>query len=190
MAKKRVTVLFTLLLSLVLILPCFVGCGNAPKEKDCPEMTTYVDNFIRGPLFSYNPPAEITLSLRKDVIFECHVIGDPFELLRDKTWDKTKDITIESGENLLIQAYSYEDQTYKPYDLSTDGYVTIIAKESDHIVGYSVLLIKVDFPEGSTIEHGWYVSTLKAVEFPQIDGQYQDVSEEYVQRQFKKLIKQ
>ena len=188
MAKKRVTVLLTLLLSLVLILPCFVGCGNAPEEKDCPEMITYDNNFIRGPLFSYNPPAEITLSLRKDVIFECHVIGDQFELLRDKTWDKTKDITIESGESLLIKA-EFSDQTGKPYDLSTDGYVTIIAKEYDHIVGYSVLLIKVDFPEGSTIEHGWYVSTLKAVEFPQVDGQYQDVSEEYVQRQFKKLTK-
>ena len=189
MAKKRVTALLTLLLSLVLILPCLTGCDNAPKEKDCPKMTTYVDNFIRGPLFSHNPPAEITLSLRKDVVFECHVIGDPFELLRDKTWDKTKDITIESGENLFIKANFGKDQTGKPYDLSTDGYVTIIAKESDHIVGYSVLLIKVDFPEGSTIEHGWYVSTLKAVEFPQVDGQYQDVSEEYVQRQFKKLTK-
>ena len=189
MAKKRVTVLLTLLLSLVLILPCFVGCGNAPKEKNCPEMTTYVDNFIRGPAFSYNPPAEITLSLRKDVVFECHVIGDPFELLWDKTWDKTKDITIESGENLLIQAYSYDDQTYKPYDLSADGYVTIIAKESDHIIGYAVLLIKSDSSDPSNT-HGWYVSTLKSVEFPQIDGQYQDVSEEYVQRQLKKLIKQ
>ena len=188
MAKKRVIVTFALLLSMVLILPCFVGCGNVPKEKDCPKMTTYVDNFIRGPLFSYDPPAEITLSLRKDVIFECHVIGDQFELLWDKTWDKTKDITIESGENLFIKANFGKDQTGKPYDLSTDGYVTIIAKESDHIVGYAILLIKSDFSYGSSA-NGWFVSTLKSVEFPQIDGQYQDVSEEYVQRQFKKLTK-
>ena len=189
MAKKRVVAALALLLSMVLILPCFVGCGNAPKEKNCPEMTTYVDNFIRGPLFSYDPPAEITLSLRKDVIFECHVIGDQFELLWDKTWDKTKDITIESGENLFIKANFGKDQTGKPYDLSTDGYVTIIAKESDHIVGYAVLLIKADFAEDETSPNGWYVSTLKAVEFPQIEGQYQDVSEKYVQRQFKKLMK-
>ena len=189
MAKKRVTVLLTLLLSLVLILPCFVGCGNAPEEKDCPEMITYDNNFIRGPAFSYNPPAEITLFLRTDVDFECHVIGDPFELLWDKTWDKTKDITIESGKSLLIKA-EFSDQTGKPYDLSTDGYVTIIAKQSEHIVGYAVLLIKADIFENVHTENGWHISTLKAIEFPQIDGQYQDVSEEYVQRQFKKLIKQ
>ena len=189
MAKKRVTILLALLLSLVLILPCFVGCGNVPQEKDCPKMTTYVNNFIRGPFFSYDPAAKITLSLRKDVVFECHVIGDQFELLWDKTWDKTKDITIESGENLFIKANFGKDQTGKPYDLSADGYVTIIAKESDHIVGYAVLLIKSDSSDPSHTL-GWYVSTLKSVDFPQVDGQYQDVSEEYVQRQFKKLIKQ
>ncbi len=186
---KRVTVLLTLLLSLVLILPCFVGCGNAPQEKDCPKMTTYVNNFIRGPFFSYDPAAKITLSLRKDVVFECHVIGDQFELLWDKTWDKTKDITIESGENLFIKANFGKDQTGKPYDLSADGYVTIIAKESDQIVGYAVLLIKPYSEENSDTVLGWQVSTLKSVEFPKIGGQYQDVSEEYVQRQFKKLTK-
>ena len=188
MTKKRVVAALTLLLSMVLILPCLTGCDNAPKEKECPKMITYDDNFIRGPAFSYNPPAEITLSLRTDVDFECNVIGDPFELLWDKTWDKTKDITIESGENLFIKANFGKDQTGKPYDLSTDGYVTIIAKESDHIVGYAILLIKSDFSYGSS-PNGWYVSTLKAVEFPQIEGQYQDVSEKYVQRQFKKLMK-
>ena len=187
MAKKRVTILLTLLLSLVLILPCFVGCGNAPKEKDCPKMVTYDDNFIRGSFFSYCPPKTFTLALRNGVEFECHVIGDPFELLWDKTWDKTKDITIESGESLLIKA-EFSDQTGKPYDLSADGYVTIIAKESDHIVGYAVLLIKSDSSDPSHTL-GWYVSTLKSVDFPQVDGQYQDVSEEYVQRQFKKLTK-
>lgn len=55
MAKKRVTAILTLLLSLVLILPCFVGCGNAPQEKNNPSMVTYEyshlwKNFIVIPL--------------------------------------------------------------------------------------------------------------------------------------------
>ena len=190
MTKKRVIAALALLLSMVLILPCLTGCGNAPKEKECPKMTTYVDNFIRGPSFSYDPPAEITLSLRKDVIFECHVIGDPFELLRDKTWDKTKDITVKSGENLFIKAKFKNDQTGELYDRTTDGYVTIIAKQSEHIVGYAVLLIKADIFENVHTENGWRVSTLKAIEFPRIFFSYQEITEEYVQEQFKKLIKQ
>lgn len=175
MAKKRVIATLALLLSLVLILPCFVGCGNAPEEKDCPEMVAYDDNFIRGPFLSYCPPKTFTLTLRKEVNFECNLIGDQFLFA-----DEQKEQTIKSEESLLILAHSYE---------ITNGYVTIIAKESDHIVGYAVLLIKVDFTEDSTIANGWHVSTLKAVEFPQIEGQYQDVSEEYVQRQFEKLTK-
>ena len=184
MAKKRVTVLLTLLLSLVLILPCFVGCGNAPKEKDCPKMVTYDDNFIRGPFFSYCPPKTFTLALRNCVDFECHVIGNPFIYGNEQ-----KVQSVRSGESLLIKA-EFSDQTGKPYDLSADGYVTIIAKESDHIVGYAVLLLKVNFTEDETSPNGWYVSTLKAVEFPRSFFSYQDITEEYVQEQFKKLIKQ
>ncbi len=177
MAKKRVTAILTLLLSMVLILPCFVGCGNAPKERNCPEMITYVDNFIRGPFYSYCPPKTLTLSLRKDVDFECCVIGEPFIFE-----NKQKTQNIKSGEGLLIAALLR-------YDVATDGYVTIIAKQSDHIVGYAVLLLKVDFTEDETSPNGWYVSTLKAVEFPRIFFSYQKITEEYVQEQFKKPTK-
>ena len=184
MAKKRVTALLTLLLSLVLILPCFVGCGNSPKEKDCPKMVTYDDNFIRGSFFSYCPPKTFTLALRNCVDFECRVIGDPFIYGNEQ-----KVQTIRSGESLLIKA-EFSDQNGKAYDLSADGYVTIIAKESDHIVGYAVLLIEPYSEENSDTVLGWQVSTLKAIEFPRIFFSYQEITEEYVQEQFQKLIKQ
>lgn len=177
MAKKRVVAALALLLSMVLILPCFVGCDNAPEERNCPKMITYDDNFIRGPFYSYYPPRTLTLALRNGVDFECCVIGEPFAFE-----NKQKTQTVKSGEGLLIAALLR-------YDVATDGYVTIIAKQSDHIVGYAVLLIKVDFPEDSTIEHGWYVSTLKAVEFPRNFFSYQEITEEYVQEQFNELMK-
>lgn len=178
MTKKRVVAALALLLSMVIILPCLTGCDNAPKERNCPEMITYDDNFIRGRAYSYCPPRTLTLALRKGVDFECCVIGEPFIFE-----NRQKTQTVKSGEGLLIAALLR-------YDVATDGYVTIIAKQSDHIVGYAVLLLKVNFTEDETSPNGWYVSTLKAVEFPRSFFSYQDITEEYVQEQFEELIKQ
>ena len=180
MAKKRVTALLTLLLSLVLILPCFVGCDNAPEEKNNPNMVTYEYTHIYGKILSSYRSLTVTLSLSSNVEFECHAIGEYFFI--DK---ELKDKTIKSGEILYLDVDYIELPQNPP-----NGYVTIIGKNGDNIVGYSVLLLKSLFDRNENIFIGWNLETLKSVEFPQIDGQYQDVSEEYVQRQFKKLIKQ
>lgn len=180
MAKKRVTVLLTLLLSLVLILPCFVGCGNAPQEKDCPKMVTYEYNFIQGPILSFYRSLEVTLSLSPSVEFECHAIGEHYFIE-----GKLKDKTIKSGEILYLDVTNNEFLENVP-----NGYITILGKDNEHIVGYAVLVLKPLYSSDGDTLTGWNLETLKSVEFPQIDEQYQDVSEKYVQRQFKKLIKQ
>ena len=183
MAKKRVTALLTLLLSLVLILPCLVGCDNAPEEKDCPEMVTYDIDFLYGGAQSYRGPIKVTLSLEPNVDFECKTSGEPY-LLDNQLSPKT----IKSGETIELFVPANYDKSKK----TDDGYISIIARHNNHIVGYIILVLKAEYNDSFSdyyvVDH-WKLSIAKSVEFPQIDGQYQDVSEEYVQRQFKKLIK-
>ena len=183
MAKKRVTALLTLLLSLVLILPCFVGCGNAPKEKNNPNMVTYDIDFLYGGVQSYRGPIKVTLSLEPNVNFECKTSGTPYLLN-----DQLSPITIKSGETIELFVPANYDKSKK----TDDGYISIIARHNNHIVGYIILVLKAEYNDSFSdyyvVDH-WKLSIAKSVEFPQIDGQYQDVSEEYVQRQFKKLIK-
>ena len=183
MAKKRVAVLLTLLLSSVLILPCFVGCGNAPKEKDCPEMLDYSATFIPAGIYSCDYSIKLTISLRRDVGFECRAIGEDY-FLNNRINNRLKEVTIKSGETIALDTNFRSNEKFVKMP---NGYYTIIAKESTHIVGYAVLRLKV-VPH--SIPDGWKLQVIKSVEFPKIGGQYQDVSEEYVQRQFKKLIKQ
>lgn len=183
MTKKRGIAALALLLSMVLILPCFVGCDNASKEKDCPEMLDYSSTFIPAGIYSCDYSIKLTVSLRKDVEFECRAIGEDY-FLNNRLNNRLKEVTIKSGETIALDtAFSFDEEFVK----MPNGYYTIIAKESAHIVGYAVLRLKV---VAHAIPDGWKLQVIKSVEFPQIDGQYQDVSEEYVQRQFKKLIKQ
>lgn len=60
-------------------------------------------------------------------------------------------------------------------------YIDIIVRSNDHITGYAVIHIK------PANKPGFQSTLLTSVSFPQIDGEYQDIPEEYVQQQIQSV---
>lgn len=189
MAKtKKAFAFIALLLTTVLILPCFAGCSETPTEKDNPGMLTIDAYFINGAMYSYYAPIHVTLNLSPDVEYECKAIGYPYSFdndLKEKTAKSGETIDLYAGYN----ANKHIDE-FVPVN-APDGYFTIIARKSDHIVGYAVLLLKGVRLETDSNINRWRLEVLKTVEFPRAIGIfYQNISEEYVQEQIEKCISQ
>ena len=187
MAKSKKAFAFVaLLLTAVLILPCFVGCSETPTEKDNPGMLTIDAYFINGAMHSYYAPIHVTLNLSPDVEYECKAIGYPYSFDND-----LKEKTVKSGEIIELNA-KQENRPEGMTGKTPDGYITIVARKSEHIVGYAVLLLKAirTDSESDSISN-WKLEVLKTVEFPRAIGLfYQNISEEYVQEQIEKCISQ
>ena len=89
--------------------------------------------------------------------------------------DWVKNLRILSGEFIYWNAYEVEDDQIL-YDVKVNNaFIEIVLKSDDYIIGYAVIEIHKS-PNGGT----FVATVLKSVLFPQIDGEYQDVSEEYV----------
>ena len=67
-----------------------------------------------------------------------------------------------------------------------DGYVEFVAWAGDHIVGYALAKIE---PLGEDSLYSHSVEILGSVTFPMENGEFQNVTEEYVQEQIKELKK-
>ena len=189
MAKtKRAFAFIALLLTAVLILPCFVGCSETPTEKDNPGMLTIDAYFINGAMYSYYAPIHVTLNLSSGVEYECKAIGYPYSFDND-----LKEKTAKSGETIDLYA-GYNANKHYPEFVSVkapDGYFTIIARTSDHVIGYAVLLLKGVRLESNSYISNWELEVLKTAEFPRTIGIfYQNISEEYVQEQIEKCMSQ
>ena len=185
---KRIFAFTALLLTAVLILPCFVGCSETPTEKDNPGMLTYDYDFLHGAIYSSYYPIHVTLTLYRNVEFDCKAIGYPYSFDND-----LKEKNAKSGETIDLYA-AYNANKHYPEFVSVDapdGYFTIIARKSDHIVGYAVLLLKGVRLETDSNINRWRLEVLKTVEFPRAIGIfYQNISEEYVQEQIEKCMSQ
>ncbi len=184
-AKKAFTFI-TLLLTAALILPCFAGCSEAPTEKDNPGMLTYDYDFLHGAIYSSYYPIHVILTLYRNVEFECKAIGYPYSFDND-----LKEKTVKSGEIIELNA-KQENRPEGMTGKTPDGYITIVARKSEHIVGYAVLLLKAirTDSESDSISN-WKLEVLKTVEFPRAIGLfYQNISEEYVQEQIEKCMSQ
>lgn len=183
-AKKAFTFI-TLLLTAALILPCFAGCSEAPTEKDNPGMLTYDYDFLHGAIYSSYYPIHVILTLYRNVEFECKAIGYPYSFDND-----LKEKTVKSGEIIELNA-KQENRPEGMTGKTPDGYITIVARKSEHIVGYAVLLLKGVRLETDSNINRWRLEVLKTVEFPRAIGIfYQNISEEYVQEQIEKCMSQ
>ena len=81
------------------------------------------------------------------------------------------------------------DGSYRFRWINLDGYapafMEIVLREEEHIVGYAV--IKISPIEDLGSELGYVSQLLRSVSFPKVDGQYQDISEEYVAEQIRRV---
>ncbi|MDD4540805.1 MAG: hypothetical protein PHR78_01360 [Eubacteriales bacterium] len=70
------------------------------------------------------------------------------------------------------------------YVIKGNDFIKIITREDDHLLGYAV--IRIDSTEET--ENAFYKPLLlKSVFFPKVEGEYQNVTEEYVQSKIREL---
>jgi hypothetical protein len=124
--------------------------------------------------FTSGVPHNVILVKHSDenAVFECKAIGGRLWLLGP---EYQKNLSVKSGDK-----FRWVDSNESGSRILCD-YVEIIIKLEEHIIGYAV--IEINHEAGLN----YNAVVLKSVLFPQIDGEYQNVSEEYVEAAIKKI---
>ena len=117
----------------------------------------------------------------KNVIFNCTTDNGNFcwaySIL--PTEDFVKNVCVYSGE--LIYWWPYT-KGYGGGSTVDHDFVEIVLKLEEHIIGYVVIEIYRKIPLPSYNAH-----LLKSILFPQVNGEYQNVSEEYIKARIEKI---
>lgn len=168
-----------LLFGAFLFCTMFTAC-SANKNDFIPKNDSSIVEF---PVQSYNatyssiPGLPIKLTL-DDAVFECTIDMGSFsynELISHQS--------ISSGETVFwCPTYNENGKASatRNYVTCNNGYVDIIIKKEEHIVGYVVVYVY-----GDENNFAFYPEVLASVVFPKKMGKYQDVTEEYVLEQIK-----
>ena len=84
------------------------------------------------------------------------------------------------------EKYSYD---YQHNFKDSQAFLDIIIRADGQIVGYAVIEFYADLDRYVSIwgYEKFYARVLKTVSFPKVDGQYQNVSREYVEKQFQQI---
>ena len=82
-----------------------------------------------------------------------------------------KNVNVHSGDSIYWTPYGTGEEIW---NWGEYAFIEIVLKSGENITGYSVVRVAFINPESHSI------SVRKSVVFPQVDGKYQNVSEEYV----------
>lgn len=104
-----------------------------------------------------------------------NILGQKFTLLKPQNiyW---QDVEWESYDNISSYKGSFPVQPEK-------AYVDILIKKDEHIIGYAVIEIYMDSKDSLN----YFAKILKSVSFPEINGEHQKVSHEYVRGKIDKI---
>ena len=160
MKKRIIGILFAAMVVLLLGMSV-AGCGGI-KEKDADWVGLSTWFFTSGvpnnviEIVTDNEEAELLCTVKNEVLWGYN------------EQEFCKQVTLSNKD--VKQTWWYK----RSEDVFSCDYVDIVAKEGEHIVGYAVIKIEpTDF---------WYKAEIvKSVCFPQRFGEYQKISEEYVQ---------
>jgi hypothetical protein len=108
----------------------------------------------------------------ENAVFECKVINGRLYLMGP---DYEKNLSVKPGDKFRWVEFNESGP------LATHDFVEIIIKIEENLIGYAVIEInRVDPLTYNAV-------VLKSVLFPQIDGEYQHISEEYVKTAIEKI---
>lgn len=79
-------------------------------------------------------------------------------------------------------------QVYKPFGFSTNpSFFDVIIRVDDSIIGYCVIEVTMSPTEISPYAHRFSFEVVALISFPMVDGNFQNVSDKYVQTQIQQL---
>jgi hypothetical protein len=65
-------------------------------------------------------------------------------------------------------------------------YITVVIRSGEHIIGYSVLQVVTEKQDTSRL---YWIKEIDGQLYPKVDGNFQDVTQDYVDQQMKKAMK-
>ena len=148
-------------------------------------------NYDWNPAMSSRPGLPLTLSAAdyQDVIFE--VSADGGELL---LWEGGEIIPVSSPFKAENYTTIYWTALYQTDNGSVDlytgnrAYINIMLYEGNNIVGYAVVEIRTeDAFDAAEQTYMYYAKLLESVSFPKVDGNYQQITDEYVESEIERI---
>jgi hypothetical protein len=185
-------------LTVLLCLPIFFGCGSAMVPEEGASMESVdiesgesvvieedTEDMIVFRRWWTNASSSGTKVIRvqhpdNNTVFECKPYTGRLQRLVDyHDNDDEKNLSVKSGgEFRWMDGNNYpRDESYSDHD-----FIEIVLKTGQNIIGYAV----IDILERN-YERLWDALVLKSVLFPRADGEYQNVSEEYVKTAIEKV---
>jgi len=133
--------------------------------------------------FSWSSAYTVIISMvysDENVVSMCNVDNGVFYNVYSTSEERfyTKNVNAHSGDKFL---WVSQERLLNNWEWVFQAFTEIILKLDQNIVGYAVIDINV----GAGVRNGSVI--LKSVLFPQIDGKYQKVSEEYVKAAIEKV---
>jgi hypothetical protein len=131
----------------------------------------------RVPFLSASQPYQITMKqLDENVVFNCGVDNGYFLPFFAEPVE-TRNLSAHSGDSMLWMNYKTKFNGQIEHD-----FIEVVIKSEENIIGYAVIEIN------RVKQHSYYNAVvLKSVLFPQVDGEYQHISEEYVEAAIERI---
>ncbi|HCC36231.1 MAG TPA: hypothetical protein DEQ14_00665 [Treponema sp.] len=121
---------------------------------------------------------QITMEhIDEKVDFICTVDNGYFSIVYEKN-NMTKNLSVHSGDT--ITWFSREMENWSKW--VDHAFIEIILESGENIIGYAVIEVNLRVPRSN-----FYAVVIKSVLFPQVDGKYQNISEEYVKAAIEKV---
>ena len=123
----------------------------------------------------------------ENVVFHCTVDNGFFSRITSSLPNErfSKNVRVLSGENIYWEDHEVgEDGKYMNVEI-VDAFIEIVLKLEETIIGYVVIKTYEGYPY--YFDYFFHANVLKSVLFPQVDGEYQNVSEEYVKTAIQKI---
>ena len=153
-----------------------------PKE---PEIKEPAVTEIEAELMEIQPGAmssawSVVITMKhpdENVVFNCTVDGG--DLINFQEQILTKSINVNSGDSAMWVFYVHKGPHF-PY-----AFAEIILMKEQNFIGYAVIYINIEV--ANTGLGFTRPVILKSVLFPQINGKYQNVSEEYIRAEIERI---
>ena len=173
-------------LLVLLSMACFAGCqgdifdGNQDlhsivEEPDLLEVAADLVKLSPGVMSSADSGIITIKPFDQNVVFACTVDNGVFGSQKEQA--PAKNINAYSGDEIFWISREWLNDG----EWVTQAFIEIILKAEQNIIGYVLI-------EADTLSNRFYcLNVLQSVLYPQIDGAYQAVSEEYVRAAIEKI---
>ena len=174
------------------------ACAMSPSEEvDFMEEHEMAEGVKLSAEYNWSPamssipglPLKLSVADYPNATFNISVDGGQCVLWNSgKVTPLETDFSIDNGTTIYWSCITgvAEDGTGVQHYTENEAYIDVVVRDGDSIIGYAVIKVYNLDPENEPAQ-SYYAVLLKSVSFPKVEGEYQKVTDKYINSQIEQV---